>query len=115
LRDFVKGGEEHRFQRGASVYRKATYPGHCGFTVILVNGQPTLIHALPAEYLARLALSNRLFGDDIRLLGIVSEPAGLSILTSGNLLRDAGGIVMPIDVIVVEADDELAACLESLV
>ena len=51
LRGFIKGGEEHRTRRGDVVYHKATYPGRYGLTVILVNGQPTLTHALPAEYL----------------------------------------------------------------
>ncbi len=149
-------------------YRKATYPGQSGFTVISLNGQPTLTHALPSEYLCRLLLSNRLFGDDFQLLGVTREPDGLAILTSqpaivgdacsgeemvgyftvrhfspipglsvgnpgalafyrdldqtaafdihpGNLLRDANGVVSPIDVIVLEADDELGAALEALV
>lgn len=165
---FIRGGEEHRYRRGVNVYRKATYPGQYGFTVISLNGQPTLTHALPAEYLARLLLSNRLFGDNFQLLGVTRETAGLAILSSqpaivgdacsreemtayfavrhfsaipglsvgnpgalafyrdldqtaafdihpGNLLRDANGVVTPIDVIVLEADDELAASLEALV
>lgn len=65
LRGFIKGGEEHRTLRGDQVYHKATYPGKCGFTVTLANGQPTLTHALPAEYLERLLLANQTFHDDI--------------------------------------------------
>ncbi|MEO8616131.1 MAG: hypothetical protein ABI600_13385 [Luteolibacter sp.] len=80
LPGFIKGGEEHRTFRGESIYHKATYPGLYGFTVIPVNGQPTLTHALPGEYLERLLLSNHIFGDDIRLLGITREAGGLVIL-----------------------------------
>ncbi len=167
LEGFIKGGEEHRTHRGDDVYRKATYPGRYGFTVINVNGQPTLTHALPGEYLDRLILANQLFDDDIRLEGVTQETDGLVILTSqptvigsactreemvtyfearrfalipdffagyrgslsfyrdldqmavfdahpANFLRDRNGIILPIDAVLVRADDELAASLEAL-
>jgi hypothetical protein len=82
LQGFTTGGEEHRICRGDLHYKKATYPGRYGFTVILANDQPTLVHALPSEYLDRLLLANRVFDDDIRLLGITCEDAGLVIVTS---------------------------------
>ncbi len=146
------------------MYRKATYPGHYGFTVIAANGLPILAHALPAEYLARLLLANEIFGDDIRLQGITREAGGLVILTSqptivgracdqseiiaffearhfewipglsagrhgslsfyrdldqvavfdahpANLLRDRHEIIIPIDLVMVKADDALAELL----
>jgi len=168
LSGFIRGGEEHRTLRGEARYQKATYAGRYGFTVILVNGQPTLAHALPAEYLERLLLANRIFGDGIRLSGIAAEAGGLVILTSqptvvgtacefgetlawfaamhlqqipgfcaghpgslsfyrdldqiaafdvhpANLLRDGGGVILPIDIILVRADDGLADCFSGLV
>ncbi len=64
------------------VYQKATYPGRYGFTVIALNGHPTLTHALPAEYLQRLLLANEIFDDDVRLIGVTRETDGMVILTS---------------------------------
>lgn len=43
---------------------------------------PDLTYALPSEYLARLALSNDLFGDDVRLEGIAREVGELVVFTS---------------------------------
>lgn len=82
LRGFINGGEEHRTHRGDLVYQKATYPGRYGFTVIPANGQPTLTHALPAEYLERLLLANQVFDDDIRLLGVTREAEGIVVVTT---------------------------------
>jgi hypothetical protein len=87
---FVRGGEEHRVIPGEDLFYKATYPGRYGFTVILANGQLTLTHALPAEYLNRLLLSNRLFDDDVRLIGITREEEGLVIITTQPTLVGRG-------------------------
>ncbi len=167
MRGFIKGGEEHRTLRGDQVYHKATYPGKYGFTVILANGQPTLTHALPSEYLERLLLANLCFDDDIHLLGVTRETEGLALITSqptiigeactagemicyfqarhfsllegfsaghrgslsfyrdldqlavfdahpANFLRDRNGIILPIDAVVLRADEELASALEAL-
>lgn len=164
---FVRGGEEHRTRRGDDVYHKATYPGRYGFTVIAAMGQPTLTNALPGEYLDRLLLSNRVFDDDVRLVGVTREADGLVIVTTqptlvgdaatgeemqafftarhfdllpgfcagykgslsfyrdldqvavfdahpANFIRDRNGVILPIDGVVVEADDTLAALLEAL-
>ena len=64
------------------VFIKATHPGHCGFTVIATPGGPTLTNALPAEYLHRLIVSNRIFDDDVRLIGLTREAGGMVIVTS---------------------------------
>jgi hypothetical protein len=135
--------------------------------VIPVNGHPTLTHALPSEYLERLLLANRIFDDEIRLLGITREPEGLVIVTAqptivgracdademiawfdarrfvplqdlhighrgalsfyrdidqvavfdahpANFLRDRSGVILPIDAMVLRADQELADMLQSL-
>ena len=149
------------------VFRKATYPGRYGFTVIDVNGQLTLTHALPGEYLNRLLLANEIFDDDIRLNGVTRETDGLVILTTqptvvgaacdreemiayfearhfalipdfsaghrgslsfyrdldqiavfdahpANFLRDRNGIILPIDAVLLRADDNLANLIEAL-
>ena len=79
---FVRGGEEHRVSPQGSVFVKATHPGRCGFTVIATPGGPTLTNALPAEYLHRLRVSNRVFNDDVRLVGATREDDALVIVTS---------------------------------
>ena len=167
LKTFVPGGEEHRINRGPDRYRKATHPGRYGFTVIAANGQPTLTWALPSEYLSRLLLANRLFDDDVQLLGVTRESAGPVLVTSqptvvgegasraemvafferrafrqlhgleagrrgalsfyrdldqvavfdahpANFLKDANGVILPIDGVAVAADDSLAPLLEAL-
>ena len=167
LDGFIRGGEEHRVRPRDDVFEKATYPGRYGFTVIPYNGQPTLTHALPGEYLERLLLANRIFGDSMKLVGVTREPEGLVVLTTqptvvgdaatgdemigyfaarrfqlipgfcagykgslsfyrdldqvavfdahpANVLRDRSGILLPIDAVIVSADDDLAAALEAL-
>jgi hypothetical protein len=152
--------------RGA-VFVKATHSGRCGFTVIATPGGPTLTHALPSEYFQRLIVSNRIFSDDVRLVGLAREDDGMVIVTSqptivgegatredmigffeglhfalmpgfsagyrgaltfyrnldqvavfdahpANFLRDRSGIILPIDGVVVECDDALAAQMEAL-
>lgn len=167
LEGFIRGGEEHRVLPGDDVFRKATYPGKYGFTVIAALNAPTLTHALPAEYLNRLVLSNRLFDDEVKLVGVARGAEGLVVLTTqptivgaaatggemleffasrrfdhlpgfcaghkgslsfyrdldqvavfdahpANFIRDRRGIILPIDGVVVQADDELAAVLDAL-
>lgn len=82
LAPFYPGGEEHRICRGHLRYQKATHAGRYGFTVIPHNGQPTLTNALPSEYLNRLLVSNRIFGDDVQLTGVTREAGGLVVLTT---------------------------------
>lgn len=82
LAGFFPGGEEHRVRPGPRVFGKATHAGRYGFTVIPHNGQPTLTNALPSEYLSRLLVSNRVFGDDVQLTGVTREAGGLVVLTT---------------------------------
>ena len=80
-----RGGEEHRLwlAEEGQRYFKATFPGRCGFAVILTHaGVPDLADATPLEYLERLILQNRVFGDKVRLEGITQEPGGTAIVTS---------------------------------
>ena len=165
----VRGGEEHRLWPAAdrARYWKATYPGFAGFTVIVVPGSESdldLTAALPLEYLERLLLQNRLFGDDVRLQGLAFEEGKMVIITSqpvligypveeediagylaklwfkplrglhlgrpgalsfyrdldevaafdahpGNFVKDAEGIVLPIDLILLHASEALQEAL----
>jgi hypothetical protein len=165
----ARGGEEHRVwpSPDRARYWKATYPGFAGFTVILVPGadsEPDLTPALPLEYLERLLLQNRLFGDDVRLEGLAIEDSRMVLITSqpvlvgdaveedeiigslaklwfkplwglhlgrpgslafyrdldevavfdahpANFVKDAEGIVLPIDLILLHASESLQEAL----
>ncbi len=166
LAHLVRGGEEHRFWRGAHHYFKATYPGRYGFTIVAGPVYPGLAPALPGEYLERLLLSNVHFGDDVQLEGVAREDGALIIFTSqptvvgeaarpeeivgfmeqrrlrlldglalghegalcfyrdldqlavfdahpANVLKDERGVILPIDLIVLIADEALAAQLSA--
>ena len=65
---------------------KLTLPGRTGRTVRLVSPPPNtdqlhqlvrLTSATPLEYLDRLALHNELFGDDVRVLGVLCDSRNL--------------------------------------
>jgi hypothetical protein len=126
-----------------------------------------LTHALPAEYLHRLEVSNRVFDDTVNLEGATREEGALVIVTSqptivgegateeemtsfftslrfrpipgfsagyrgalsfyrdldqvavfdahpANFLKDRSGLILPIDGVVVECEDALAAQVEGL-
>jgi len=128
---------------------------------------PAFVHATPLEYLERLLMQNRLFGDDIQLIGVAEEDGRQVILTSqpfihgseatlteielyfrsmwfqlvtglnagrrdspafyrdldetlvldahqGNLIKDNTGHIIPIDLILVRADDALQKALQPL-
>jgi hypothetical protein len=92
--DELTGGEHlvTLDETGRVVY-KSTLPGKFGFSadVEMVhprgrNARPHitagLVDATPNEYLFRLAQQNNLFGDDIRVVGAVRYPQGVSVLTS---------------------------------
>jgi hypothetical protein len=92
--DELTGGEHLVYldESHARVF-KATKPGKFGFSVgpELVRGRDRrttpritvgLIDATPAEYLARLAWQNELFGDRIRVHGMVVYPGGSAVLTT---------------------------------
>ncbi len=135
--------------------------------MIATPAGPTLTHALPAEYLHRLKVSNRVFDDTAGLEGATREEGALVIITSqptivgegateqemiaffaalrfclipgfsagyrgalsfyrdldqvavfdahpANFLKDRNGMILPIDGVVVECDDALAAQVEGL-
>lgn len=156
-------GEEHRvwLDVPSQRYFKATHAGRFGFAVVaLPDGSLELTGGTPLEYVERLLLQNSLFGDSIRLEGIVRENGGTVVLTSqpniegneitsdemltfmsrlwfqplrglslgrpgalafyrdldeiaafdahpGNFVKDENGIVLPIDLVLLRASDEL--------
>jgi hypothetical protein len=72
---------------------KSTLPGKFGYgadvEMIVPRGRWSrpritagLVDATPEEYLFRLQQQNELFGDDIRVIGAVKYPQGLSALTT---------------------------------
>jgi len=72
---------------------KSTLPGKFGYgadvEMVIPRGRLSrpritagLVDATPEEYLFRLQQQNELFGDGIRVLGVVRYPQGFSVLTS---------------------------------
>jgi hypothetical protein len=92
--DDLTGGE-HLVTLDASGHFvwKSTHPGKFGFGADVEMVHPSgwrakpritvgLVDASPDEYLFRLAMQNELFGDEIRVMGAVRYPQGLSVLTT---------------------------------
>jgi len=78
---------EHRIWPSADRSRifKVTHPGACGFNVLaaeVTGSLPELVKALPLEYLERLVIQNKVFGDEIRLEGIAIETECMVIVSS---------------------------------
>ena len=71
-------GNEHEvwFDQDSNRWFKATYPNKFGL------GWSEEGFATAREYLTRLVLSNRHFGDDIRLVALVNQHEQLRVLTS---------------------------------
>jgi len=162
-----RGGEEHSvwLDESLQLYFKATFPGRFGFGVaVTVGGEPDLVAATPLEYLERLLLQNRVFGDELRLVGVAEDQKGVVVVTSqpnveggdatreeildfmrslwfrplpglhlgnpgalafyrdldelaafdahpANFVKDQNGVILPIDLILVQADKVLQAAL----
>jgi hypothetical protein len=71
-------------------YLKATHSGRYGFTVIATPAGPTLTSAVPAEYLHRLRVTNRIFDDDVRLVGVTRDADGIVIVSSQPTISGEG-------------------------
>lgn len=48
---------------------------------------PYIRDATPLEYLSRVVLFNRTFGDDIQIEGVICEPGDVAIVTSQPVIR----------------------------
>ena len=90
----MRGGEEHQVWHDAAQgrYIKLTYAGRFGLAADAqwffdaereeAGAKAFLRDATPLEYLDRLLLQNEVFGDDIRLLGIIDKARGMHVVTS---------------------------------
>lgn len=79
-----KGGREHDLLRLANDSRwlKFTKPWASGYSVDLSGDEPILLPARPLQYLDRLRLQNRCFGDEIRFVGITHDAKSRRIIIS---------------------------------
>jgi hypothetical protein len=70
-----EGGREHDLRQlsGQGIWLKFTKPWSSGYAVDLTGDEPLLLPARPLQYLERLRLQNRYFGDSIRFIGITAE------------------------------------------
>ena len=92
--DELTGGEHLvEIDEAAGLVFKSTHPGKFGFAADVEMVRPKgwkakpritagLVDASPNEYLFRLAKQNELFGDDVRVVGLVRYPQGVSVLTT---------------------------------
>ena len=86
---------------------KLTYAGRFGFAADAqwffdeereeAAAKAFLRDATPLEYLDRLLLQNEVFGDDLRLLGIIDKARGMHVVTSQPDID--GGLVTPEEII----------------
>ena len=120
----TRGGEEHLVWPNAAIsrYIKLTHAGRFGLAADAqwffdeeheeAAAKAYLRAATPLEYLDRLILQNTVFGDDLRLLGIIDKARGLAVFDChvGNFIK-SGPHVVPIDLIVQRAVPALRAAL----
>ena len=89
---FGKGGEHYVYHRdGEDFVTKATHGGKYGQVLDQMGPDEgyrfNLRPASPSEYLARIGLTNQVFGDDIQIVGYEQTPDGPSIVTTQALLE----------------------------
>jgi len=83
-----EGGLEHRVWPSGQDILKVTYGGAYGRTVRrLPGGRLALCPASPLEYLDRWAAHNEFFGDDVRILGTVTDREGPRLVIAQRALR----------------------------
>ncbi len=70
-----KGGREHDLRQisESGVWLKFTMPWASGYAVDLSGQEPILLPARPLQYLERMRMQNRYFGDAIRFVGISAD------------------------------------------
>ncbi len=74
------------FDEPRQCFIKITLPGFYGNTLRVRDWAGVLAPATPLEYLERWRLSNELFEDDVRVLGLVSDYAGPRIAVAHPLV-----------------------------
>lgn len=79
-----QGGREHDLTRlpDGRLWWKFTKPWASGYAVDLSSDEPMLLPARPLQYLARLKLQNRYFGDAMRFVGITHDAKSRRIVIS---------------------------------
>ena len=83
------GGVEHDIvpDRDSGTVLKFTKPGRAAYAVNFDLGTPMMVPALPVEYLDRLMLQNRIFGDNLRFVGIAGAIGHRRIMTRQDILK----------------------------
>ena len=106
LKPISSGSAEHEVRYRTTDNRavKRTHPGTFGFTPELQNGKWVSVPANANTYLRRFQLQNAIFGDDVRLEGVMSSegpsiilgqpPGGISLVISQPWL-DASDVSEP--------------------
>ena len=79
----VEGGREHDLTHDESsgTYLKFTKPAKAAYAVDFDLGYPSLVPALPVQYLERQALHNEIFADAISFVGVAGDPYFRRIVT----------------------------------
>jgi hypothetical protein len=79
-----QGGREHDLTQVSDgrLWLKFTKPWASGYAVDLSGKEPTLLPAKPLQYLARLQLQNRCFGDAMRFVGVTHDAKSRRIVIS---------------------------------
>ena len=79
-----QGGRENDLTQVADgrLWWKFTKPWSSGYAVDLSDQEPTRLPARPLQYLARLKLQNRYFGDAMRFVGITHDAKSRRIVIS---------------------------------
>jgi hypothetical protein len=83
LRPLKEGGREHDVlhDHQSGSWLKFTKPSRAGYVVSANDRALALEPALPLEYLERISLQNRIFGDSVHFCGIAGERNRPSIVT----------------------------------
>ena len=90
LRLAQAGGAEHdiAYQEATCKYWKVTRPDHFGWTVLPGHdGNPYGAEATPLEYLERWQNANEVFGDDVKLRGVIVTDQGVQVVVSQPFIK----------------------------
>lgn len=81
MKELVKGGEHTVYQKGDRVYKVVREPNEFG------TGFGMDYESTPYDYLHRLNLSNKIFGDDLKWEGGIQKDGKISTVTSQRYLN----------------------------
>ncbi len=83
-----RGGAEHDVLYDSGRWLKFTLPLRAGYTVYVDCDTAMMLPATPLQYLARWRIANRIFRDDVELIGVLETDVGSRIVISQ---RDIAG------------------------